>query len=240
MEAINDTMGRILLVEDDPRYRRLVRSTLQMEGYKVNEVARGRMLTERLQDYEPDVIVLDLRLPDQDGITLCQDIRRFSIAPILVLTAVADESSLVAAVDAGADAYIVKPFSLAELNAHVRAMIRRNRWQNGAMHELSCGDVQLDTQVRHLVVRGQGYRLTSIEWRLMREFVMHCGQVLPREYLLSRVWGSKHSEDHEYLRVYIRRLRTYLEPDPQHPVYLVSHVGVGYALHGRPQALRQR
>lgn len=226
-----ESMTQILIVEDDPKYRRLVAINLRAKGYRVDESAEGREALARLYHHEPDLIVMDLKLPDIDGIALCAQIREVSTAPLLVLTAVDSEEVLVRALDAGADDYMLKPFSLVELLARIRALLRRNHVLAEVGSEITCGDFRLSYTTRSVVVRGQSCRLTPTEWRLMREFMTHCGEVLTHEYLLRRVWGLKYLEEHEYLRVYVRRLRGHLETDAKHPVHLISYVGVGYAFH---------
>jgi DNA-binding response OmpR family regulator len=231
----DESMGAaILVIEDEAKYRRLIRTNLAMAGYGVIEAADGHQALQALYDRDPDLIMLDLRLPDMDGFHLCERLRVQTAVPILAVTALSTEADTVRALDLGADDYIQKPFSPAELLARVRALIRRSQ-SLGRSPVFECGAIRLEPQSREVVVRGEArMRLTPTEWRLLRELVLHCGKVLTHEQLLSRVWGVEYQSEHEYLRVYIRRLRSYIEPDPHEPRYLISHAGVGYALYPRP------
>ncbi len=227
----------VLIAEDDLRYRRLLAVTFRQKQYQAIEVASGRDLLDRLFHRESDLVVLDLGLPDMDGLNVCTRIRQFTNVPIMILTADDSESRLIEALEAGADDYMTKPFSPEELAARARALIRRSYAMYDLESDLVCGDVRLMTHRRVLAVRDESFRLTPTEWRLMREFVLHCGEVLTHEYLLQKVWGLQHVEEHEYLRVYIRNLRRYIEKDPRHPHRLISYVSVGYALHPGDTAL---
>lgn len=223
----------LLIVEDEEKYRRLLKTNLLLEGYQVTEAGNGHDAIQAVYGKEPDAIVLDLRLPEMDGFQLCRRLRQITSAPILVLTALNTEADLIHALDLGADDYMTKPFSLQELLARLRALIRRS---SGAAEDtsLSCGDINLVPDVRELEVRGARTRLTPTEWKLMQEFVNNGGKVLTHEHLLTKIWGPEYRTDHEYLRVYVRKLRTYLEPDPRRPVYLITQAGVGYILYPKP------
>ncbi|MDA8194362.1 MAG: response regulator transcription factor [Thermaerobacter sp.] len=225
----------ILVIEDEPKYRRLIATNLVMAGYQAREVGDGYLALQELYQNEPDLILLDLRLPDMDGFTLCQRLRKLTTVPILVLTALDTEEALVQSLDLGADDYITKPFSASELTARIRALLRRSQPALTSNGTMPCGRVRLDAKTREMSSGDKTVRLTPTEWRLMREFVLHCGKVLPHEHLLGKVWGPGYQAEHEYLRVYVRRLRQHLEPDPHHPVYLVSHAGIGYALYPDPR-----
>lgn len=224
----------VLVVDDEPKYRRLITYNLQAEGYQVVGAVNGQAAMERLSHREPDLIILDLGLPDMDGRELCKQIRTLSDVPILVLTAMVGEKFLVDALDSGADDYLSKPFSLVELNARIRALLRRGHATPDFGPEIVCGEIRLSTRSRTVWVRDRQIRLSPTEWRLLREFTTHCGEVLTHEYLLGRVWGVNHFDEHEYLRVYVRALREHIEPDPRRPVHLISYIGVGYALHASP------
>ncbi len=225
----------ILIVEDEEKYRRLLKTNLQLEGYQVTEVVDGHDALQAVYTKEPDAILLDLRLPEMDGFQLCRRLRQITPAPILVLTALNTEADLIHALDLGADDYMTKPFSLQELLARLRALIRRSNSANEDP-SLSCGDIRLIPDVRELNIGTVRARLTPTEWKLMQEFVSNCGKVLTHEHLLTRIWGSEYRTDHEYLRVYVRKLRSCLEPDPKRPVYLITQAGVGYILYPTPHA----
>lgn len=230
----------ILIVEDEPKYRKLIGTNLRLAGYRVSETGHAH---EALQDFyrsEPDLVILDLRLPDVDGFEVCRRVRAISTVPILVLTAMDTPQDLVKALDLGADDYVTKPFSPDELMARIRALIRRSRHQIlGSDHneQRGCGDIQLNTDLREVRVGERTVRLTPTEWRLINEFVRHCGKILTHEQLLGKVWGAGYQQDHEYLRVYVRRLRSYIEPDARRPVYLMTQAGVGYVLYPKPHGL---
>lgn len=230
---MDEVRGSILIVDDEAKYRRLIRTNLVMAGYAVREAADGHQALQAIYQEEPDVVLLDLRLPDMDGFTLCERIRKMSTVPVMVLTALNSEADTIQALDMGADDYLAKPFSPGEMLARIRALLRRSRdllQAEGA----ACGDIKLLKDTREIESSNGRVRLTPIEWRLCQELTTHCGKVLTHEYLLSRVWGEEYLAEHEYLRVYIRRLRSHIEPDPHRPVYLVSHAGVGYCLYPKP------
>ncbi|MCL5116404.1 MAG: response regulator transcription factor [Firmicutes bacterium] len=230
---MEDILGTVLVIDDEAKYRRLIRANLAMAGYDVQEAADGHEALQVIYQREPDVVLLDLRLPDMDGFTLCQRIRKMSSVPVMVLTALDSEADTIQALDLGADDYLSKPFSPGEMLARIRALLRRSRDLLQA-EPMGCGDIRLAKDTREVEGPTGRVRLTPIEWRLCLELTSHCGKVLTHEHLLSRVWGAEYLSEHEYLRVYIRRLRSYIEPDPHHPVYLVSHAGVGYALYPSP------
>lgn len=222
----------ILVVEDEPKYRRLIVTNLKLAGYNVQEAENGHVALQLLHDHEPDLVLLDLRLPELDGFEVCQRIRRLSPLPIIVLTALNTEMDIIRALDMGADDYVIKPFSSEELMARIRALLRRSHASLVSADEpLTCGQITLKMEERAIVHGDKRTRLTPTEWRLMREFVINCGKVLTHEHLLGRVWGPGFQQDNEYLRVYVRRLRSYIEPDSRRPVYLITHAGIGYVLH---------
>ena len=225
----------ILIVEDEEKYRRLLKTNLLLEGYQVTEAGNGHDALQAVYGREPDAIVLDLRLPEMDGFQLCRRLRQITSTPILALTALNTEADLIHALDLGADDYMTKPFSLQELLARLRALIRRSSG-DAAEATLSCGDISLVPDVRELAIRDARNRLTPTEWKLMQEFVGNCGKVLTHEHLLTKIWGPEYRTDHEYLRVYVRKLRACLEPNPRRPVYLITQAGIGYILYPKPRA----
>lgn len=233
---MDEATGLVLVVDDEAKYRRLIKTNLIMAGYEVAEAPDGHAALSVIYEREPDVVLLDLRLPDMDGFHLCERIRKLSAVPVMVLTALNSEADTIQALDLGADDYLAKPFSPGEMLARIRALLRRSREVSQA-DEAGCGDVRVLKETREVEGPNGRIRLTPIEWRLCQELTMHCGKVLTHEHLLGRVWGPGYHSEHEYLRVYIRRLRGYIEPDPHHPVYLVSHAGVGYALYPKPHGL---
>jgi len=230
---MSSTEVTVLVVEDEEKYRRLLVTNLKLEGYAVTPAATGQEALQVLYEREPDLILLDLRLPEVDGFELCRRFRQITSTPILVLTALNTEADLIHALDLGADDYMTKPFSLQELLARIRALIRRSQSMVGE-EDFKCGQVRLIPGLREVEVVDHRHRLTPTEWQLMRELIVHCGKVLTHEHLLTKVWGAEYRNEHEYLRVYVRRLRSYIEPDQKRPVYLVIHTGVGYILYPTP------
>ncbi len=229
----------ILVIEDEDKYRRLLTANLEFEGYMVKGKANGIEALQAVYEEEPDLILLDLRLPEIDGFELCRRFRKVTSVPILVLTALNTEADLIHILDLGADDYMTKPFSLQELLARIRALIRRSASQF-TPEDLCCGNIRLLKDVREVEVGEQRYHLTPTEWNLLREFVTHCGKVLTHEYLLAKIWGVEYQNEHEYLRVYTRKLRSYIEPAPKRPVYLVTQAGIGYILYPTPHGTELR
>ncbi|OPG17209.1 response regulator transcription factor [Ferroacidibacillus organovorans] len=220
----------ILIVEDEERYRRLLSMNLELEGYRVTAVSDGHAALEQVFEREPSLVVLDMRMPEMDGFELCKRLRKITSVPILALTALNTESDLIHALDFGADDYMTKPFSLQELMARIRALLRRSQ-SLLIEEELTCGPFRLLHETREVEAFEQRTRLTPTEWNLLKELVQHAGKVLTHEHLLGKIWGPEYQDQHEYLRVYVRRLRSYLEPNPKRPVYLVTIAGIGYILY---------
>lgn len=223
----------VLLVEDDPEIRRFVTRALQAEHWQVFEaatLARGLIETGTRR---PDAVVLDLGLPDGDGMTLIADVRSWTQVPILVLSARAAEADKIAALDAGADDYLTKPFGVGELVARLKVLLRRQaRSQHDDAAEINFGDVRVDLSKR-LVMRGdEQVHLTAIEYRLLAALLAHRGKVMTHPELLRKVWGPSHAQDHHYLRIYMGHLRQKLEADPAQPVFLRTEIGVGYRFFG--------
>jgi two-component system KDP operon response regulator KdpE len=219
---------RILVVEDEPEIRRFVRVALEREGYEAYEadgVERGAI---EVGTRRPDLLVIDLGLPDGDGVDLIRRLRAWSDVPIVVLSARTDEPDKVEALDAGADDYLVKPFGAAELLARVRAQLRRRALGASGEPVLEFGDVRVDRAHRTVECRGEAVHLTPIEYRLLTHLAAHPHSVLTHRQLLQAVWGPGHTEDSHYLRVYMATLRKKIENDPAKPVHLVTETGIGY------------
>jgi len=223
-------MYSVVLIEDEAQIRRFVRTALEAEGCAVNEAdCAGRGLIEA-GTRKPDLIVLDLGLPDRDGVEVIREIRAWSGVPILILSARSQESEKVRALDAGADDYLTKPFGIAELQARVRALLRRIA---RAATESSCvevGDLSVDLVKRMVWRGGAEIHLTPIEYRLLSVLVVNLGRVVTHRQLLREVWGPGHADDTHYLRVYMAGLRKKLEIDPNIPRHLRTESGVGYRL----------
>ena len=219
----------VLIIEDEPAIRRFVRDTLRRAGLRTAEsdgVAAGLIAAAEVL---PDLVILDLGLSDGDGLRFIDEFRRWSQRPILVLSARQGEQDKVAALDAGADDFLTKPFSVAELLARLRALTRRvdrARSEDGAVFRF--GDVEVDL-ARHTVLRaGATVHLTALEFRLLAVLVGHAGQVVTHRVLLREVWGPGHADDSHYLRIYVGHLRQKLERDPALPAHLLTEIGVGY------------
>jgi two-component system KDP operon response regulator KdpE len=221
----------IVLIEDEPPIRRFLRATLTGQGYRLYEVGTGADALVEVAQRQPDVVILDLGLPDIDGVDVIRRLREWSTVPIIVLSARGQERDKVAALDAGADDYVSKPFSAGELLARVRVALRH---AVGAAHEDSAafkvGELQVDLLRRHVIVSGVEVRLTPIEYKLLATLVHHAGKVVTHQQLLREVWGPNHDEQSHYVRVYMAHLRHKLEAEPARPRYLLTEPGVGYRL----------
>jgi len=222
---------RILLCEDDPRVRRVLRLSFEAEGYRVNEAATGSAGLVELHRDPPDVVLLDLMLPDLDGFTVCREIRRDSAVPVIMVTARVDSHDVVAGLEAGADDYVTKPFVAKELSARIRALLRR---VDPAVPHLGarivCGDLELDVARMQVTKGSEPIALTRTEFRLLHELALVEGRVCSREDLLDRVWGYGYFGDSRLVDVHIRRLRLKVEDDPSHPRHVVTARGLGYRL----------
>lgn len=224
----------VLLVEDDAGIRRFVRAALESDGFSVHEAAtleRGRI---ELASRRPDLLVLDLGLPDGDGIALLAELRGWSGIPVLVLSARSDEADKVAALDAGADDYLAKPFGVGEMLARARALLRRATRPPQATARVRFGDVEVDLEQRRVTRAGEPVHLTPIEYRLLGLLVAAAGRVVTQRQLLAGAWGPNHVEHAHYLRVYMAGLRRKLEHDPRLPVHILTETGVGYRLQAEP------
>ncbi|MCX7220643.1 MAG: two-component system response regulator KdpE [Burkholderiales bacterium] len=225
------TAPTALLVEDEPQIRRFVRSALEQEGWQIFESATMQRGLIDAGTRQPDLIVLDLGLPDGDGIDFIKDVRRWSGVPIIVLSARVSEQDKIKALDAGADDYLSKPFGVGELQARVRATLRRQRQPAISLDGiLEFGDVKLDMKARMVTKAGRMVHLTPTEFRLLMVLVANVGRVVSNPQLLREVWGPSHSESGHYLRIYMGHLRQKLEDDPAQPRYLLTETAVGYRL----------
>ncbi len=226
---MSDFVGIALLVEDEPHIRRFVRGALEQEGWQVHEAATlQRGLTEA-GTRKPDVVILDLGLPDGDGVDFIKDLRKWSAVPVIVLSARVNEEEKIRALDHGADDYLTKPFGVGELLARVRASQRRQRGPaTGGDGKVRYGDVVEDIQNRRVTKGGVPVRLTPTEHRLLAVLVANAGKVMTTPQLLRNVWGPNHAEHAHYLRIYMGHLRHKLEDNPAQPRYMITETGVGY------------
>jgi two-component system KDP operon response regulator KdpE len=218
----------VLVVEDDKEIRRFVRASLSGAGYRVFEAESMRAGLVEAGTRKPDLVILDLGLPDGDGLDFIRDVRAWSGMPIIVLSARAEETDKIAALDAGADDYLSKPFSVGEMLARVRAAMRRATRTGDGEPVLRFGDVEADLATRRVTRAGEPVHLTPIEYRLLTVLAAHEGKVLTHRQLLREVWGPALVEHNHYLRIYMGHLRHKLEADPALPRHLLTETGVGY------------
>lgn len=224
--------ARILAIDDEPQIRRALRRTLEAQEYEVRTAGSGGEALEALS-WRPDVILLDLMLPDVDGIDLAQRIRGQSDVPIIVLSARGEDAQKVRALDRGCDDYITKPFSTDELLARIRVALRHAAGQSTAP-VLELNDLRIDFERRYVTHVGREVHLTPTEYEVLKFLVQHAGKVVTHRMLLQHVWGPEHVEETQYLHVFMSQLRHKLEPQPDRPRYILTEPGVGY----RFQALR--
>ena len=221
---------RILIADDDPQILRALRVTLSAKGYDVVIASDGQEAIAAAIDHRPDLVMLDLGMPRLDGVEVIQAIRGWSAVPILVVSGRTGAGDKVDALDAGADDYVTKPFSIDELLARIRALTRRHP-QHDTEPVVAFGDVVVDLAA-HTVTRdvGGAVRLTPTEWQVLEVLLRNAGRLVTRQTMLTEIWGSEHVTDTGYLRLYIAQLRKKLEADPAHPVHIVTESGMGYRL----------
>jgi two-component system KDP operon response regulator KdpE len=221
----------VLVVEDEPDIRRFLRSSLGAEGYRVVEAGTGERGAIDAGTHKPDLAIVDLGLPDIDGVEVIRRIRAWSPMPVLVLSARAQEAQKVAALDAGADDYVTKPFGVGELLARVRVALRHAaRTAGSGATAIRLGEVEADLERRRVTRDGREVHLTPLEFRLLACLAQHAGLVVTHRQLLKEVWGPSHVEHTHYLRIYMKQLREKLEADPLRPRHLLTEIGVGYRL----------
>jgi len=219
----------VLVIEDEKDIRGFVRTSLESEGWHVFEAGTVATGLVEAGTRKPDVVILDLGLPDRDGLLFIQDVRKWSELPILILSARTEEPNKIAALDAGADDYLTKPFGVGELLARVRALLRRRVKAAGVDAQVvTFGDNRIDLVNRMVERAGKPVHLTPIEFRLLSVLLTHPGKVLTHRLLLREVWGPSHSEQSHYLRIYMGHLRHKLEADSTQPMHLITEAGVGY------------
>ncbi len=229
---MSDHPGTVLVIEDEPQIRRFLRATLGHEGYTLIEAVNGTTGVQEAASHPPDVVLLDLGLPDIDGLEVIRQLRTWSAVPVIVLSARGQEQDKVAALDSGANDYLTKPFSAPELMARIRVALREAARISGETHEsiFKTGALTIDLVRRIVTLQGKEVRLTPIEFRLLVAFVKHAGRVLTHHQLLREVWGPVTADEGNYLRVYVHQLRQKIEEDPARPKYLLTETGVGYRL----------
>lgn len=222
---------RILLIEDDQQIRRFLRASLGTQGYELLEAESGREGLALAAAQVPEVILLDLGLPDMEGIEVIQQVRSWSQVPIIILSARDQEREKVATLDAGADDYLTKPFGMGELLARIRVALRRSQAGEPTKETVfRLGKITVDLEKRRVFRAGEEVHLTPIEYKLLTTLIKHRGKVVTHRQLLKEVWGPSHVDQHPYLRIFILHLRRKLEDNPARPVYLLTDPGVGYRL----------
>ncbi len=220
---------RVLVVDDEPAILRFLRAGLSAQGFTVSEAETGRDALDAVRREAADLVVLDLGLPDMDGLDVIRTIRTSGSAiPIIVLSSREDEGSKVAALDLGADDFVTKPFGIDELFARIRAAQRHRLQQTGERPVFRSGDLVVDLVRRNVTVRGVEVKFSRREYELLRLLVAHAGKVLTHRHILQEVWGA--DTDVQYLRIYIRALRQKIEPNPEQPIHVLTETGVGYRL----------
>ena len=221
--------ARVLVVDDEPQILRALQMKLRSEGYEVDTAGTAAEALAAAAAKVPEAVILDVLLPDGRGTDVCRELRQWSGAPVLMLSAVGDETEKIAALDAGADDYVTKPFSVDELLARLRAALRRTA-PAGAASVIEIGELQVDLEKRAVTFGGRAVPLTPTEYDLLRLFARNEGKLLTHPAILREVWGPAYREESNYLHVYVSSLRRKLEPDPARPRYLLTQAGVGYRL----------
>jgi len=229
-DAFDQRDMTILIVDDEPRIRDFVRLNLELEHYSVIEAGNGVEAVDHLREFLPDLVVLDVMMPEMDGFAALKAIREVSNVPVIMLTVRQDEQDRIRGLDLGADDYIAKPFNPRELLSRIRALLRRSFMPPPARKTeiVVDGDLKIDFSRREVMVRGKKVVLRPTEYRLLYHLVNNAGHLLTHETLLSKVWGREYRDEAHYLRLYITYLRQKLEQDPSHPRYILTERGVGY------------
>ncbi len=221
--------ARILVVEDEHDIRTVLMDQLRLDGFDTVGASTGKEVLENFKSLTPDLIILDLKLPDIDGLMVCQEIRKHSDIPIIIVSARDSLPDKIRGLEVGADDYVTKPFEYLELEARIRACLRRHQVTSGMTDPIDLGNLKIYRQKRMIEVNGKGVKLTKKEFELLNLFLENRGKVLSREFLSSHLWHNK--EVYPWSRaldVHVRRLRKKIEPDPAHPKYILTHAGVGY------------
>jgi two-component system, OmpR family, KDP operon response regulator KdpE len=232
-QGSGSTVGPVVvLIEDAPEIRRFLRATLHAHGYRLVEAETGTEGLQAAETRQPDLVILDLGLPDIEGLEIILRLREWTAVPILVLSARGQEADKIAALDAGADDYVAKPFGVGELLARMRVLLRHAERTVREVEEqaYSAGDLVVDMAHRRVSVKGQDVHLTPIEYRLLTTLIKHAGKVLTHMQLLKEVWGRPYADQQHYLHVYMTQLRRKIETDPARPRHLLTEPGVGYRL----------
>jgi two-component system, OmpR family, KDP operon response regulator KdpE len=224
------TKPQILIVDDEPQIRNMLRITLQAADFKTEETATGKSAVRLVTSIKPDLMLLDLGLPDVDGLDVLSQIREFSQMPVIVVSARDQSETIVDAFNRGADDYVTKPFSMEILIARINANLRKSVKEQAGDVELKVGDIVINLLRHEVTMKGEVVDLSPKEYALLSYLMRHHGKMLTHRQLLQEVWGSGHVEDTQYLRVYMGQLRRKIEPDPENPRYIITEAGIGYRL----------
>ncbi|MGZ5612516.1 MAG: response regulator [Methylobacter sp.] len=228
---MNNSKPVIVVIEDDPQICRFLRTSLSAQDFQVVEAGTGERGIIEIGTRKPELVILDLGLPDMDGVEVIRKVREWSAVPIIVLSARSQEDHKIAALDAGADDYLTKPFGIGELLARIRVSLRHTARIDNSVATLFClGDLEVDLARRSVHIGGREVHLTSLEYRLLTVLIHHAGKVLTHRQLLLDVWGPAYVEHAHYVRIYMGQLRRKIETDPAQPRYLLTEAGVGYRL----------
>lgn len=227
---MNDETLRILIIDDEPQILRFLSTSLTAHGYSVLEASSGEEGLIRSERDKPDLIVLDLGLPDVDGLEVLQRIRSRSTVPVIILSARERETDKVGALDLGADDYVTKPFGVGELMARVRSTLRRQTVEQEDNDTYECDGLNVDLERRRVMVRDEEVKLTPKEYDILKMLVQHAGRVVTHQFLLREIWGPTYTGETHYLRVYVGQLRQKIEEDPAQPHFILTEPGVGYRL----------
>ncbi|HNB51708.1 MAG TPA: response regulator transcription factor [Anaerolineales bacterium] len=224
------TQPHILVIDDEPQILRALRTILSAQQYRVTTAANGEEGLAQAVAIHPDIIILDLGLPDMDGFAVCRALREWTHIPIIILSVREDEVNKVSALDQGADDYLVKPFSIEELLARIRVALRHSAqfFNFSKENVITVGDLKIDLAAHIVTSRGVEVKLTATEFRLLAYLVKNTGRLLTHQNILTQIWGRGYEENIEYLRVYMSQLRKKLEVDPKNPRHLLSESGIGY------------
>jgi DNA-binding response OmpR family regulator len=231
----------ILVADDDPQLLRLITRNLQLEEYEVLAASDGQQALDAIEAHVPDLVLLDVMMPRMDGFRVAERVREFSAVPIIIVTARGQDQDKIRGLDVGADDYLTKPFSVDELLARVRAVLRRarlsaNESAQGARTKMSSGDLTIDFAQHIVTMQGKEVTLTPIEYRLLSYLMQNAGRVVTHDLLLEHVWGAEYVGESHLLQVNMNRLRRKIEPDAAHPHYILTKAGVGYIFPGQPVA----
>jgi len=221
---------KILVVDDESRTVQFIRMNLELEGFAVSGASDGYQALEKVTKEIPDLVILDIMMPDMDGFETLKKIREISSVPVIFLSVKAEEQDRVHGLDLGADDYITKPFSPRELVSRIKAVLRRTELESNNRKSIMVvdDDLKIDFDQRRVWVRGKEIKLRATEYRLLYQLVSNAGKLLTHETLLSRVWGPEYRDEDQYVRLYITYLRQKIEKDPKHPIYIISERGLGY------------